>query len=356
MPNRYRGCLLGGAVGDALGAPVEFLSLDQIRAQFGPEGIRNFAPACGRLGAFTDDTQMTLFTAEGILRFWSWSTVITTLPDFDIECGHRALLRWLKTQGMESRHPAFAEATKAEDNGWLLGVRDLHARRGPGNTCLSALVGDRVGTIEEPLNDSKGCGGVMRMAPVGLVRYGPFGLGASFRLGCRLAAITHGHPSGYLAAGAFAATIWAVVDGHGLPASLKMAMAELVEKSDHEECLSALERAIALAEEGDPSPERVESLGEGWVAEEALAIAVYCALTAGDDFAQGVRLAVNHGGDSDSTGAIAGNLLGALLGKDAIPSRWLDPLELRREIETIADDLRVQYRDDDEWTRKYPAW
>ena len=206
----------------------------------------------------------------------------------------------------------------------------------------------------EPLNDSKGCGGVMRMAPVGLIRYGPLGLGASFRLGCRLAAITHGHPSGYLAAGAFAATIWGIADGQPLAASLKAAMEELVEKPDHEECLSALERAIALAEEGGPPPERVESLGEGWVAEEALAIAVYCALVAGDGFARGVRLAVNHGGDSDSTGAIAGNLLGALLGEEAIPARWLDEIELRTEIATIADDLRVQYREDREWSQKYP--
>ena len=349
--DRYRGCLLGGAVGDALGAPVEFMSLDHIRTQFGPQGIVAFAPAYGRLGAITDDTQMTLFTAEGFLRFWSWAGLMTTLRNQDIWCGHSALLRWLKTQGMESRHPCFAEATKSEDNGWLFGVQDLYSRRGPGNTCLSALMSGRIGMIEKPLNGSKGCGGVMRMAPAGLAVPDP---APAFCVGCGLAAITHGHPSGYLAAGTFAAILASIIDGHPLSAALQVAMNELAERPRHEECLSALEHAIAAAEERDPSPEWVESLGQGWVADEALAIAVYCALVAGDDFARGVRLAVNHGGDSDSTGAITGNLLGALLGKDAIPSRWLDPLELRQEIETIADDLRVQYRDDDEWTRRYP--
>jgi ADP-ribosylglycohydrolase len=65
---RIRGCLLGGAVGDALGAPVEFLSLQEIRDKFGPAGIHDYARAYGRRGAIADDTQMTLFTAEGLLR------------------------------------------------------------------------------------------------------------------------------------------------------------------------------------------------------------------------------------------------------------------------------------------------
>jgi ADP-ribosylglycohydrolase len=79
-------------------------------------------------------------------------------------------------------------------------------------------------------------------------------------------------------------------------------------------------------------------LGGGWVGEQALAIAVCCALTA-EDFAEGVLRAVNHSGDSDSTGAICGNLLGAQLGEEAIPAAWLAELELREAIARLADDL-----------------
>jgi ADP-ribosylglycohydrolase len=93
-----------------------------------------------------------------------------------------------------------------------------------------------------------------------------------------------------------------------------------------------------------PGAEQVEKLGGGWIAEEALAISIYCALVA-SDFENGVVLAVNHGGDSDSTGAITGNLLGALLGLDVIPQRWREPLELRDVIEHVADDLF-----------EYPTW
>src|SRR5690606_32842060 len=101
--------------------------------------------------------------------------------------------------------------------------------------------------------------------------------------------------------------------------------------------------------------EQVEALGGGWVAEEALAIALYCALVAEGDFAAGVRLAVNHSGDSDSTGAIAGNLLGVMLGEEAIPAAWLRELELRDVIEQIADDLfRAAGGRDIDWQR-YPG-
>ena len=110
---------------------------------------------------------------------------------------------------------------------------------------------------------------------------------------------------------------------------------------------------MRLAAAGDPSPETVESLGQGWVAEEALAIAVYCALVSPNDFASGVRLAVNHSGDSDSTGAIAGNILGAKLGVGAIPDHWLSVLELRAELEVLAEDLLTGFSENAAWADRY---
>jgi ADP-ribosylglycohydrolase len=124
----------------------------------------------------------------------------------------------------------------------------------------------------------------------------------------------------------------------------------------HQECLDAVTRAVALAGSGRaPSGEAVESLGEGWTGEEALAIAVYCALAARGDFVLGVILAVNHSGDSDSTGAICGNLLGTALGAGAIPAAWLADLELREELETLARDLEAPRPEDEEWAARYPA-
>ena len=204
--------------------------------------------------------------------------------------------------------------------------------------------------MEEPINNSKGCGGVMRAAPAGLIGdYDPL------VLGCEAAAVTHGHPSGYLAAGTLAMMIERIVNGVPLPDAVGAARERLARERGHEEVSAALDRAVMLASVGSPSAERVESLGGGWVAEEALAIAAYCALVYADDFEGGVRLAVNHGGDSDSTGAITGNLLGAALGRGAIPQRWLDALELRDVIERLADDLVIGYERSEEWWGKYPG-
>jgi len=331
--DRYRGCLLGGAVGDALGAGIEFASLAEIRSQHGPAGVTGYVPCYGRSGAITDDTQMTLFTAEGLLRARRGDDVIGAV--------WQAYQRWLLTQGP-------APAGRGAD-GWLIGQEFLHHPRSPGLTCLSALEDGQPGTAVEAVNNSKGCGGVMRVAPAGLAGVD------SFALGCQAAALTHGHPSGYLAAGAFAQMVGDVVRGRTLADAAAGALAAVSEAPGGNEVSAALARAMITAAEGPPSTEAMCALGEGWVAEEALAVAVYCALTAGG-FRSGVLLAVNHGGDSDSTGAICGNLLGASLGATGIDADLLGGLEGRDVITQVADDLYDVFAEGREpSSRRYPG-
>lgn len=309
---RFTGCLLGGAVGDALGAPVEFMKRAEILRRFGSDGITKYELAYGRLGAITDDTQMTLFTAEGLIRAWVRGRFrgITTYSGVT----RSAYLRWLKTQ--DERYDDIES-----NNGWLFKQRELHNRRAPGNTCISALRVLRESGENMAQNDSKGCGGVMRVAPVGLFawhfrRENPQ---QTFELGIELAALTHGHPTGMLAAGVFAVLILALADGLTLLDALKIAKDCLLTKPDNEETLLAIQMAESLAVQVMPHDEAIVKLGQGWVAEEALAISIYCALVA-CNFKHGVLLAVNHDGDSDSTGSITGNLLGVIHGVNAIPT------------------------------------
>src|SRR5215472_9407290 len=135
--SRIRGCLLGGALGDALGAPVEFMKLDAIRAKFGAEGIQDLSPAYGKLGAVTDDTQMTLFTAEGLIRAY----VRQALKGISHPAGvvHNAYLRWLSTQRVKVVLSVEEFQKTAPPDGWLVAEKELWSRRGPGQTCLSAL-------------------------------------------------------------------------------------------------------------------------------------------------------------------------------------------------------------------------
>jgi len=331
--SRIRGCLLGGAVGDALGAPVEFMDIHEIRRRYGPAGVTRFETAYGRKGAITDDTQMTLFTAEGLIL----STVRSDYQTAPITAVYHAYLRWLYTQDIDHQTRLVnAHGTCAVIDGILTGHQGLFCRRAPGNTCLGALRSGQMGCMDQPINDSKGCGGVMRAAPIGLA---DDDVEKAFRLGCEAAAITHGHPTGFLPAGVLAALISGLLSDKPLASALDDATRILVQHANHDETVQAIERAMDLWQRRSPSPENLESLGAGWVAEEALSIGLYCALVAGDDFGKGVLLAVNHSGDSDSTGAIAGNIIGIQCGVERIPAGWLGELEMKDLIEEIANDL-----------------
>ncbi len=347
--DRILGCLLGGAVGDALGAPIEFSTLSEIRSQYGPAGVAGFAAGGWSPGIFTDDTQMTLFTAEGLIRAQRryLDRGVSNVP---MAIWH-AYQRWLDTQGYEV--PWDSEFPRGP-SGWLVAEPALRHQRSPGHTCLSALRTGLLGSPDAALNDSKGCGGVMRVAPIGLVAEDPF------ELACEAAALTHGHPSGYLAAGVFAMVVGGVAHGASVRASIDPALESLCQCSGHEEVLKAVQRALALAASGrEPSPEAVETLGGGWVAEEALAIALYCALVT-SDFRTGVLLAVNHSGDSDSTGSMVGNLMGAALGLGSVPAEWLTGLDARPIVERVAHDLAAAFAmnsDDANWDlNAYPPW
>jgi ADP-ribosylglycohydrolase len=361
LRSRFRGCLLGGAVADALGAPVEFMDLEEILRIFGEQGISDYAPAYGKLGAITDDTQMTLFTAEAMLSAHLASALQSQEPDF-FRAAAASYARWLLTQ--ENSRLISSGNQKVS---WLLQQKKLFTRRAPGATCLSALQASR-GKVTRATNDSKGCGGVMRIAPLGMYFAHSLNRGRNrdhvlsnlFASGKDLAAITHGHPSGFLSAGTLAVIVSLVLTGTSLTDAIQAAKELLRQHPSHKETLAAIEKAEALAKSRPRERAALRELGKGFVAEEALAMGIYCALGA-EHFEDGIILAVNHSGDSDSTGTITGNLLGAAAGVEAIPGRWLAPLELRSIIEAIADDLaafpdwRLRSQDDAEERAFYIA-
>lgn len=354
--SRVRGCLLGGAIGDALGGPVEFWDLAKIRAEVGDAGVRAYVVDHGSYGRITDDTQMTLFTVEGMIR----ASVRTDRGiGFTRAVVHNAYLRWLKTQ--ETAGP------DGSSNGWLISEAWLYARRAPGVTCLTALreVGTKQRLGDAANNDSKGCGGVMRSAPFGLT-WPWIDQDWQFESAAEVAGYTHGHPTGQLASGALAVMIGAIVAGSSLTDAVQTALSHLSRREHHEETTTALQRAIE-ASHNLPSAAVMESLGAGWVAEEALAMATYAALSypAPDQMLDALALAVTHSGDSDSTGAICGNILGALHGETALPVELAFEVEGRPTILTLADDflyeftksssLHGDYGPFTRWNHRYPG-
>ena len=357
--NKYRGCLIGGAVGDALGYAVEFCTDEQIFRKYGESGITEYDLVDG-IAQISDDTQMTMFTANGLLLGTTRGMtrgIMGSYPSYISHC----YSDWLKTQTV--KYSNISESSYS----WLNNIPELYSRRAPGNTCLSAIQHGAHGTIEEPINRSTGCGGIMRVAPIGLyfdckrITQDEIDM-----IGAETAALTHGHELGYIPAAALVHIIHLLAHNEDISVLSAVqdsmsAMQKLFPKAKHiDELLTLTHRAIALAASDLDDLDAIRELGGGWVAEETLAIAVYCALKYNDNFGQAMIASVNHSGDSDSTGAVAGNILGAHLGYDAIPKKYIENLEFHDIVIELSDDLYNdckiseygEYRDD-VWEQKY---
>lgn len=348
--SNFYGGLLGGAIGDALGAPIEFMRFEQVMGFLGEEGVKDYIIPPGHKHALvTDDTQLMLFTAEGLIRSETRAKrkkKERTIDETTI-CVFRAYLRWLYTQGLNT-----ARWSNKDYDGWLVKVSRMHAYREPGVTCLTSLGKGIMGTIEKPVSDSLGCGCVMRVVPVGFIEKKE----EVFEIGKRIAAITHGNPTAYLSAATLAELISRIIQGHTLLESVIGARERLMKEAYHEKVLALLDEAIDLAKKKNPSREKIEQIGNGFEAHAVFARAVYAALSYEEDYLKGIRLAVNQSGDSDSIGGITGCILGSYLGIYQIPSEMISKIELHHEIETLASDLMTFYQEGEEWLKRYPAW
>ncbi|WP_200309128.1 ADP-ribosylglycohydrolase family protein [Streptomyces adelaidensis] len=329
--SRVRGTLLGGAVGDALGAPVDELPLAQIGESYGPDRLTDLVPAYGRRGAITGLTQLTLFTVDGLVRAQVRRDTGVWHPPTDL---HRAYLRWGATQrdwGPDERR---------KDDGWLAREEWLYARRDPSRVCLLGFADGTMGTLDAPKNPGEaGAEAAARSAPFGLlVGWEPQ---LVFQLAVECAAQTHGHPTAYLAAGSYAVIVHALARGENLDAAVQKALVLLAARPGNQPVADALQQALTAVRQGTPTPAVVETLAGAGTADGLLAVAVYCTLVS-EDVRQGLCLAVNHGGPSAAAGALTGGLLGALHGETALPPAWLAELEGRPTILVLADDFALE--------------
>lgn len=343
--DKISGSLIGGAIGDALGYQIEF------KRNIKDKEITSFKDG---KGIISDDTQMTLFTANALLYRETRSAMrgIALLP---VDAIFESYLDWLDTQNHTNNHHSIS---------WIKDLKELNIPQAPGNTCISALSSGIKGTIKNPINNSKGCGGIMRVAPIGLYMReseiaGQFAAEAS--------AITHGHPLGIIPSYVFSTLIWYLSNTNlTIKEALDKSMKQYEEKFDVFDkenkyyFIDLVNKAIKLSEENKNDIEAINELGEGWVAEETFAIAIYSCLKYPNNFKDAIVCSINHDGDSDSTGAVAGNIMGAYLGYEKIPFEYKNNIELKNEILELANDLSSEipvgeYNDnnDEYWLSKY---
>ena len=331
LRSRILGCLVGGAVGDALGALDSSASGRQISAALGLHGVTEDPSPVH----FTDNTQMVLFTCQALIRATLELEAVGICDPAQLL--HDAYRLWLVTQGS-----AFDEVRRADGprapSGWLVHEPSLHRRAAP-HQPREVLQSGLRGTLSAPLNNSKGCAGVVRAAPAGIMTVGvPVGESPAeaYHLGCEVAAITEGHPNGIHPAGLLAALVHVMVAGAGIRDAIDQCRL-LAPMSLQRE----IDAAVRLGSEGLRDPETLSAeLGAGSTGDEAIAIALACAVGA-RSFEEGIMASTTHGGETASTGAICGNLLGAVCGDGAVPARVVSHIESIDLVEAVALDVAL---------------
>jgi ADP-ribosylglycohydrolase len=331
------GCLYGLALGDALAAPTEFLTVEEIVDRFGDDGP--VAPL-GDPAQVTDDTQMALAVGRALQAVTAGPLTAATLEG----------------------------PLRAEFVAWL---QSPDNNRAPGATCLQACRALAAGAAWEQATvpASKGCGANMRVAPVGFLAHGVTGGDAtSAAVAQYQAAFTHGHPTALAASDLTARAVSELLAGcqpAELPGRLRRYARDQrtvwhadwlaglwrrpgVDRSEQfiargwDECLASLDRLDAALLIGDRAADPCRFTGAGWVAEEALATGLLCFLLLPDDPVAAIRRAAVSSGDSDSIACLTGAFAGAAHGVEAWPHNWRRRIEYRCEIEVLAAAWEVQ--------------
>ena len=346
--DKFCGMLLGQAAGDALGAPLDALSVATMKRQFGPFGLRTpvRSPKTSFLALLSPNTQMMLATADGLL--WASAKKIDRTEGL-----YRGYMRWYYGQtGEEARRGqrTWVRRQPHEREFCLAREKFMRAKRGMGST-LVALASETPGSLKNKINEANDSEALVRSGPIGLIYAG--NVRDAFYEAVRAAVLTHTNPLAYQAAAAFAGII-AGLSGKRttLPKVLDEVMA-LLNKSEHTEALTALlSAAITQANDhpaGKGTPfdhvDSLHSLGTGKKAEEALAMGVYCAL-ANDDPFEAVLAAAHHDGKSSVTASIVGAIEGARLGRAFLPDYWMAHLEGADIIEAVAKQLYKTWEDE----------
>ena len=357
--NFYRGCLLGMAVGDAMGYTVDDRSLEQIRQDYGPEGLLGYDLVNGYADV-SSYTQLAAFAGNGLLLGLTRGQMQGIMAPY-VRYIALAEREWSQTQ----RYSGNPERSVC----WVSRDRELRGRRCMDTRMLDTLSRGRPGSMEEPVNRFVTPGAMTVAIPVGMF-FNPLRTDREEidRLGAEAVALTHGAPQAFLSGGVLAHIISRLIwDG---PRSLKELVKESIEalqdgfgREYHRqanEVRDGLNMALRLAASHNVScSEAMEHL-KCTTVPEILAGAVYAALCYENNFDEAMITAVNHSGCSAAVGAVTGAILGAKLGEEAIPDFYLEPLETVELLRELADDMlqgcpmelgRGLF--DDDWDRKY---
>lgn len=341
--DKFEGGIIGSAVGDAFGYPLMKLSFEEICETFEKRGAMELAVSRKTGTALlTEATQMSLFTADGIL--WAQNEHVSDENAAVANYVFYSYQLWLymQTKTIASREYEWLfDKSKNPNMSSLLKSKGLGRARRLNDVNINALLdadNNNYGTLNKRVNENVDAGAVKRVVPVGLF-YGQTP-DMAFRMGCDIGAVTHSHPDGYLPCGVYAAIVAQLIGDKPIDEAVNDAMLLLASYPENDNTYQMLQNAVDLAGDEDVDPqEGIDELGDGFSAISCLAIAVYSALLHQTSYKFAIELAANHNGDSAACGAIVGGILGAWYGLKKLPKQWTRKLQYRSLLETVADVL-----------------
>ena len=343
LESRFEGALLGGACGDALGYPVEHKVHSQIVSIYGENGIQKMEVSDTGEALITDDTQMTIYTAQGLIHAaennCGFSETVSEV--------HKSYLRWIGSllhneleiaQLYQSLYPGkdllYNNLLEKEENAGLA------SKMCRGGSTFTALLSGNKYSPSNPATEGVRCGTTMRSAPIALYCYQNPEL--AFSLACECAALTHGHRSAYLSAGVMCMLMSYLLSGMEMREAIDTTLAYLEKQDNSSSLLGVLRKGIALAESPCPKPvEDIQKIGLGWRADENLAIVLYCCVRFGKNIRDALIACVNHDGDSDSVAAVCGNVMGAYVGREGLPEEYVNCVQFKDLLVSQANRLRT---------------
>ena len=342
VQSRIVGSLLGGACGDALGYPVEHKTYSTIVKIYGEKGLGSMETTNG-VALITDDTQMTIYTAQGLIyAYEKGCNYLETVHEV-----HKSYLRWIQSllsENVVALYEGMYLKEELETNE-LLEYEGIDTKMCRGGSTFAALLSGEMYSVHHPAPEGVRCGTTMRSAPIGIYCYKNPTL--AFQLGRDCAALTHGHSSAYLSAGVMCMLIALLIQGEEIRAAINQCFRHLITQPDGLELYKVLKRGVELSETPqDDAYLDIKKLGLGWRADENLAIALYCCLRFGSNVKEALCACVNHSGDSDSVAAVCGNILGAYVGEEGLPSEFTNVIQFAELLKSQAKTL-AQYSSGD---------
>ena len=348
--SNFQGCLLGMAVGDAMGYTIDEKTWEEICENYGPNGLLGY-DLQEEFAQVTSYTQVAAYVANGLLL-----GVTRGKQDY-VPFVALALREWGKRQ----HFPRDPEKTFC----WVAQLPALRRRHCRDARMLDAMRFETLGTLEKPINKAVSPGGLTAAAMVGLFfdpkRMEPAQVGT---LAAQSVALTHGDPEAFLSGAVLAYSIAGIIHEPERPLPEQfLRAAEAVEiqfsqQFPQAEAVTALvKKALALAEDMELTPLAAMTLLGCTSAAECLAGAIYASAAHVLNFDEAMIAAVNHSGRSAAVGAITGAILGAKLGAEALPEFYLESLDCKDALAQLAEDMAkgnpAASLFDDDWDQKY---